>query len=157
MASPKLKSHFLTNTVSITSDVDLEGCGAIREEGGKRYMWVKAAVALLVKQAVGYVGAPDPTAVDGVQVTNVVANQIGALGVAHVAIPLNNYGWVQIGGLADVLDIEGTPAVGQRLKKGAAAGSLLVTAAVTDSVFGTAVDVTPTAMKVVLHPEGLGY
>lgn len=96
------KLVFLT-AVTDTKDSDVEGVGAIRQEGDKFYRWVKnteGSAALRVGAPVCYDLSDNETLHEGV-LSPVTADLAFLAGIAVSAIPAGEWGWILIEGWYD--------------------------------------------------------
>lgn len=130
-----------------TSTIDLDGVGAIRQEGDKFYKWVRynngtAGISAVAGLCVGYVSGTTTH-----EVTPDVSDTADLGAGVMLSAPANGeYCWIQTKGISGILSqdvTDPTAVIGQAVTlKGAADGEFDVSAAHTDFVIGMIIVVT---------------
>lgn len=151
------KTSFITAITDVAS-TDVEGVGAIRYIGLKKYKWVKmntgetATVASVVNGAVGYLATDTNLTTVCTDHTDCIAG-LGAGVTLVAAITDDYYCWIQIGGPTTALavDVTGTtPAVGDAVSLSTTDNAFDVDPPITELKAGVLLDVTGSANLVYL-------
>ena len=148
-ANAGIKKIFATQ-LSDLDTFDKEGVGTIRQEGNKKYKYVRfvpgsATVAITAGKAVYYKTISSMT-VTGKSADGLGSGALGAgLAVAAQAGTDTVYGWIQVRGLCSTPDAAG--AIGGGLKMGTD-GALAQMTAHTDFCYAVTVDNTGGSWKV---------
>jgi len=146
-----MKTSYITNIYE-TRTTDVEGVGAIREFGNKRYKWVLLSIGAgtpAVGTALGYVSSGfNGTTVSG-DVSTCVAGYLAGLvqNNTSVDVPADaEYFWMQIGGIAALAasPTGTTPAVADAISLSATDDKTKVDPPVTEAKGGVLYNVTTT-------------
>lgn len=146
MTNESMKKVFQT-ALTDTAATDIEGIGVIRFDGSKVYKWVSyndAAVAAVAGQCVVYHGDDSVVADSAADVTSDYSDGASGViaGVLQAAITDQEFGWIQIKGVAILSIALDSGTDGDELIVGTTDGSLAVRAAVTEMTAGVALDAT---------------
>ena len=135
-----LKTFFVT-ALTASDDSARDSLGDVRQEGGKRYKYVKFITgSVIVGDVVKY------ASLAGYDASEVAPSATAALVVAGVAVAaqaIDDFGWIQIGGESDPLavDITGAPVIGSNVVSSATTKAFAVGAGELAS-YGVALDLT---------------
>lgn len=143
-----LKALFIT-ALTASDDTEKDNVGDIRQEGGKRYKYVKfITAAVIVGDVVKYLTTAKYDASE-VEPSATLAEVVAGVVLAVQAI--NDFGWIQIGGRSGSLavNITDTPVVGDMAASSATTKAFKEHAGET-AVYGKILDVTAAANVVLL-------